>query len=136
MPLAAESAWGSDEPTVAGITANACTGKPKKHIVKKCYRGPVMVPLRCGNDRWGYKHLVKSGRWSGSFDKKISQTVWSGTLTSNRPGERIYERKFAGCPPRTLFKVITNPGAYSADRRIKPQGVITAYKPSSLAASC
>ncbi|MFE6398135.1 MULTISPECIES: hypothetical protein [Streptomyces] len=104
--------------------------------MKKYYRGPVMVPLRCGTKNWGYKHLVDEGRWSGNFDKKINKTVWSGTITVDQPGQVVYERKFAGCPPRTLFKVVTNPGAYSADPRIKPQGVITAYKPSSLAASC
>ncbi|MFJ2774788.1 hypothetical protein [Streptomyces sp. NPDC087300] len=136
LPLAAEpaAAWTAPQ-TVAGVASNACTGKPAKTIVKKYYRGPTMVPLRCGTNTWGYKHLVKRGRWSSNFGKKISQTVWSGTITVDEPGELTYERKFVGCPPRTLFKVVTNPGPYGRDHRIKPQGVVTAYKPSSLASS-
>jgi hypothetical protein len=136
LPLSVESAAASSGPEiVAGVAANACTGKPAKTIVKKYYRGPAVVPLRCGTSTWGYKHLVKRGRWSGNFSKKINTTIWSGTIAVDQPGERTYERKFTGCPPRTLFKVVTNPGPYGRDPRIKPQGVVTAYKPASLASA-
>lgn len=136
LPLAVEPAAATPGPeTVAGVAANACAGKPAKTIVKKYHRGPAIVPLRCGTKTWGYKHLVKKGRWSTNFSKKINSTIWSGTIAVDIPGERTYERKQVACPPRVLFKVVTNPGPYGRDHRIKPQGVVTAYKPTSLA-SC
>ncbi|MFF9896625.1 hypothetical protein [Streptomyces longispororuber] len=106
---------------------------------QKYYRGPLMVPLRCGDRKWGYKRLVTRGRWSKPSDKKTGGTIWSGAITANTPGERKFERLQPGCPPRGSFRVITNPGVYSGDHRINPQGVITAYKPregSSAAVDC
>lgn len=137
VSLAVGPAAASSGPvTVAGVAADACAGQPKKKIVKKYYRGPTMVPLRCGTKTWGYKHLVDRGRWSASFSKKIDSTIWSGSIAVNEPGEVTYVKKQPACPPRITFKVVTNPGKYGRDPRINPQGVISAYKPSGLAAAC
>ncbi|AEM80145.1 hypothetical protein Strvi_0357 [Streptomyces violaceusniger Tu 4113] len=121
------------DPTAAAQTAsNACTGKSKKHVVKTYYRGPATVVLRCGTRNWGYRHLVAHGRWSANFSKKIKNAIWSGDVVIDVPGQRVYERRVIQCPPRILFRVVTNPDPYGADPRIKSQGVITAYKPASL----
>ncbi|MFD9904056.1 hypothetical protein [Streptomyces sp. NPDC059063] len=137
-PLIAVPAVADEAPKSVQASAT-CTGKPKKTIFRKYYRGPVMVPLRCGDKKWGYKHLVARGHWTGGLDSKISRTVWSGTITTDLPGQRIYERLQVQCPPRILFRVVTNPGPYGRDPRINPQGIISAYKPGSArsaAAAC
>lgn len=131
LPLSTE-ARAADPTAAVGTASNACTGKPKKHIVTTYYRGPATVVLRCGTRNWGYRHLVAKGRWSANFSKKIKNTIWSGDIVTDVPGQRVYERRVIQCPPRILFKVVTNPDSYGADPRIKPQGIITAYKPASL----
>ncbi|MFT2017528.1 hypothetical protein ACMA1D_17070 [Streptomyces sp. 796.1] len=117
--------------TLAALAVN-CKDKSQATIAKTYYRGPGKVYLRCGNKDWGYRHLVARGRWSATFDKKISRTIWSGIITRDMPGERIYEDVRIQCPP-TAFKVVTNPRYYGKNPKIDPQGIITAYKPNKLA---
>ncbi|MFJ4771022.1 hypothetical protein ACIP88_18225 [Streptomyces uncialis] len=103
-------------------------------IARTYYRGPGKVYLRCGTRNWGFRHLVARGRWNATFDKKVSRTVRSGTITSNRPGERIYEDLRLPCPPdsrTSYFKVVTNPVPLGADPSVNPQGIITAYRPAA-----
>ncbi len=138
-PLVVVPAAAAEEAPEPVHAAATCNGQPRKTIFRKYYRGPLMVPLRCGDKNWGYKHLVAKGRWSKPFDKKIGRTIWSGTITAQGPGQRIFERLQPGCPLRSSFKVVTNPGVYSGDHSINPQGVITAFRPrqsSSAAADC
>ncbi|MFD8623491.1 hypothetical protein ACFV4E_06265 [Streptomyces hygroscopicus] len=131
MPMSTEAIAAQSKADVVAAS-NACTRKSKKHVVKTYYRGPAKVVLRCGTKNWGYRHLVDRGRWSANFSKKIKGAIWSGDIVLDVPGQRIYERRVIQCPPRILFRVVTNPGPYGADPRIKPQGIITAYKPASL----
>ncbi len=63
----------------------------------------------------------------------LESAPWSEKKAAARVVDQLrawgYERLQPGCPPRGSFRVITNPGVYSGDHRINPQGVITAYKP-------
>lgn len=54
-------------------------------------------------------------------------------ITTDKPGQRIYEGMRPTCPPKSEVKVITNPDAYSANPRINPRGIITAYKDNKAA---
>lgn len=64
---------------------------------------------------------------------RTSGGVKAGSGTGSRAlGARLAHQRppiLSGVVPR----VVTNPGSYGADPRIKPQGIITAYKPASLA---
>ena len=118
--------------------ADRCKGKSEAHIVKKYYRGPLAIPLRCGTKTWGYRHLVERGRWSASFDKKINHAIWRGT-EKLIPGGRWHFYMEAMPPCSKHFGVLDNPNAYGKNPRINPQGIITAYSmkdaPSSRSAS-
>ncbi|MGW3486540.1 hypothetical protein [Streptomyces sp. NPDC001054] len=114
--------------------ASKCKGAAPKTVAVTYYRGPSKVYLRCGTKSYGYKHLVARKRWSTNFSNKIKKTIWSGTIVTNTPGERTYERIVVQCPPSIQFRVVTNPGPYGKDPRINPQGIITAYKPAAIKA--
>lgn len=106
--------------------ADPCAHKSQSHIVKKYYRGPLVVPLRCGSNSWGYRHLVHRGRWNSDFDKKISHAIWRGEQVYI-PGGRWHYYMEAMPPCSKYFGVLDNPGPYGRDHRINPQGIITAY---------
>ncbi|GGP00377.1 hypothetical protein [Wenjunlia tyrosinilytica] len=99
-----------------------CEGKSYKSIAKKYYRGPYVYVLRCGNDSFGYRHLVKRKRWSKAFDKKMTDTFWRGT-PNDAGGFSMYTDT---CPPMEYFRIVYNAGAYHGNG-VRPQGVITAY---------
>lgn len=123
-PAAGEPPIGID----VDATAVKCKNKSRATIAKTYHRGPAEVYLRCGTKNWGFRHIAAKGRWNAAFDQKISKTVWSGMITTDLPGQRIYEDMRPSCPPKSEFKVITNPDEYNKDWRINPQGIITAYK--------
>lgn len=132
LPVASGAAASpAPTPVSADSVASKCKGASKKTVAVTYHRGPGKVLLRCGTKSWGYKHLVAKKRWSSNFSKKVGQAIWSGKIVTDVPGERTYERHAAQCPPKVLMRVVTNPGAYGKDKRIKPQGVVTAYKPTA-----
>ncbi|MFH8395422.1 hypothetical protein [Streptomyces sp. NPDC018036] len=110
----------------AASAANPCAGQSEAHIVKNYYQGPLVIPLRCGSNTWGYRHLVYRGRWSADFDKKISHAIWRGTAVPI-PGGRWHYYMEAMPPCSKYFGVLDNPNAYGRTPRINPQGIITAY---------
>jgi hypothetical protein len=121
------------EPAGDVTVAATCKGKSKKTIVRKYYRGVrVAAVLRCGTKNWGYRHIRARHGWSKNFDNKIRRTVATGVEETPLPGSKIFERVTNQCPPRVTFKVVTNPLAYGGDKRINPQGIITAYAPKGL----
>ncbi|MCX5530073.1 hypothetical protein OG785_05820 [Streptomyces sp. NBC_00006] len=106
--------------------ADACAGKSYKHVVKRYNNGLGIIPLRCGTSTWGYRHLVARGRWSASFDKKITKALWSGTPVTITGGRWHYY--MVAVPPCTkYFGVLDNPNTYGRDHVTHPQGIITAY---------
>ncbi|MFV0130145.1 hypothetical protein ACLGI4_20975 [Streptomyces sp. HMX112] len=129
------SATGATPPETLAAAAVNCNNKSQAAIAKTYHRGPATVHLRCGTKSWGFRHLVAKGRWNATFDKKINRTVWSGTITTNLPGQRIYDDMRLACPAKSEFKVVTNPGPMGANPAVNPQGIITAYKPTTAAAA-
>ena len=109
--------------------ADACTGKSTNHVVKNFYRGPRVIPLRCGTSTWGYRHLLPKHGYNSAM---IANTV-------SRGGERFgfYYLNLNQCPPMK-YKVVFNPSGIGGSGP-GPQGVITAYYEAghqSLALSC
>ncbi|GGK25486.1 hypothetical protein GCM10010124_17540 [Pilimelia terevasa] len=78
--------------------------------------------MRCGSDSWGFRHIVKKGRWNSDFERMMVQTTASGEWRAGHG----FILKDGTCPPKDIFKVIFNYGAHNGNG-IKPQGVITAY---------
>ncbi|OKJ79418.1 hypothetical protein AMK32_31370 [Streptomyces sp. CB01883] len=118
--------------TVAQAKKDPCAHAPESKVVRTYTRGPrigpkLVVVLRCGSSTWGYRHLKKKGRWSTAFDRKIANTVQSGTITVDMPGRRIFDDILKQCPPKSRFKVVTNPGKMGRNPHINPQGIVTAY---------
>lgn len=68
--------------------AASCVGKPKETVFRKHDNRPVMVPLRCGAKRWGYKHL--------------SDTRSSHGLTINRHAHMLGYVGTWGCGKRPV----------------------------------
>ncbi|QDQ15949.1 hypothetical protein [Streptomyces spectabilis] len=56
VPLIAIPAVADEVPRSAKVAAS-CMGKPRETVFRQHDNRPVMVPLRCGAKRWGYKHL-------------------------------------------------------------------------------
>ncbi|QCX80622.1 hypothetical protein C9F11_35195 [Streptomyces sp. YIM 121038] len=105
-----------------------CKGKqPSSKIAYTFHRGPSKVPLRCGNSKWGFRHIAAHGRWSKSFKSKISSTLWNGYEVG--PGVVLRYKPGVGCTtkPRKNFKVVYNNGPLGGKPGgITPQGIITA----------
>ncbi|MFE6777486.1 hypothetical protein [Streptomyces sp. NPDC057702] len=124
---------GRTEPEAAARAAkDPCAHAAESKIVRTYGRGPQVGPklfvvLRCGSSTWGYRHLGKKGRWSTAFDRKIANTIRSGTVTVDAPGRRIYDDIVRQCPVKSRFKVVENPGKMNRKPHIKPQGIVTAY---------
>lgn len=118
--------------TAAQVKKDPCAHAAQSKVVRTYTRGPkigpkVVVVLRCGSSTWGYRHLTKKGRWSKAFDRKIANTIQSGSITVDMPGARIYDDILKQCPPKSRFKVVTNPGKMGRNPHINPQGIVTAY---------
>ncbi|MFF8946684.1 MULTISPECIES: hypothetical protein [unclassified Streptomyces] len=118
--------------SVAQAKKDPCAHAAESKIVRTYTRGPkigpkLVVVLRCGSSTWGYRHLTKKGRWSTAFDRKIANTIQSGAITVDLPGQRIFDDVIKQCPPRSRFKVVTNPGKMGRKPHINPQGIVTAY---------
>ncbi|MYS61143.1 MULTISPECIES: hypothetical protein [Streptomycetaceae] len=94
-----------------------CAGKSATSIVKNYYRGPLIVPLRCGTSSWGYRHLAPKHEFN---DSMIAQTVSRGNQMFG-----FYYLNLNQCPAM-MFKVVFNDGALGGTG-VRPQGVITAY---------
>ncbi|MGV9248817.1 hypothetical protein [Streptomyces sp. NPDC003710] len=119
-------------PSTTQAKKDPCAHAPESKVVRTYTRGPkigpkVVVVLRCGSSTWGYRHLTKKGRWSTAFDRKIANTIQSGTITVDKPGQRIFDDILKQCPPKSRFKVVTNPGKMGRKPHINPQGIVTAY---------
>ncbi|GAA4544412.1 hypothetical protein GCM10023175_22550 [Pseudonocardia xishanensis] len=106
----------------AAVPANFCDGKSEETVVRTYSRGSLAIPLRCGTNTYGFRHVVQKGRWNDAFDSRIANTIARGTV--NAAGT-IYGEMTDRCV--NTFRVVVNQGAIGGSG-FRPQGVITAYE--------
>ncbi|MFI7008897.1 hypothetical protein [Streptomyces sp. NPDC050145] len=107
---------GTAEVTASGFDAK-CRSHSRTYVLKKYYRGPRAITLRCGTPTWGWKHIKARHGWSSTMDKKINAAIWSGD-DNGRGGYSTYLNQ---CPRVEKFRTIIGTPAGNND-------LLTAYK--------
>lgn len=105
----------------ASVPPTFCNGKSEESVVVNYRRGSLVLPLRCGTQTYGFRHVVARGRWNADFDSRIAEAIARGQQSKDKT---IYSIFNADC--LELFRVVVNPGPIGRDG-FRPQGVITAY---------
>ncbi|MFD4571835.1 hypothetical protein ACFWNK_15915 [Streptomyces sp. NPDC058417] len=104
--------------TAAAASYDAkCRSHSRTYVLKKYYRGPQVITLRCGTSTWGWKHIKARHGWNSTMDRKISTAIWSGD-PNGRGGYSTYLNQ---CPRVEKFRTIIGTPAGSND-------LLTAYK--------
>ncbi|MDP4512052.1 hypothetical protein [Nonomuraea turcica] len=72
--------------------------------------------MRCGNSKWGYRHIAH--RWSRSFEGHIKATLVLWDKEGKQGEKRIYCLKVAASEKRHWFKVVWTTAYVSTDHGI------------------
>jgi hypothetical protein len=109
---------------VPGLSPSLCQNQPYYHSVGSYSNpGKAALPLRCGNNSFGIKHLVNRGHpVDATANTKIQNTLTYGEQKD--PGAK--ELFDDNCNP--LYLVAYGYNAYNNnDQNANPVGIITAY---------
>lgn len=123
VPAVGPASAASQGPVDGAVAAAAtsfdakCRSHSRTYVLKKYYRGPKVITLRCGTSTWGWKHIKARHGWNSTMDRKINAAIWSGDA-NGRGGYSTYLNQ---CPRVEKFRTIIGTPAGTND-------LLTAYK--------